>query len=469
MEKSEKKLKGCLVNLYDAIYRLRMLIKMHELIANASNKLRNQDFWGCLQNNVLISVVITELFSIFAENKVIKTLINLLTGNKRFADLHDKAILWKGDIACYEEFRHGLAHKGTESLEGKRVDYKEILRVLASFEEYLDRIHIEIFKIKYQPSTSPNEKSLPCLKELKRILDAEVSNQENGQFSDYLNQEEVNFSKYAADILREEDWAIPMLSEDKISRSLNITSCPRDYDSLNEIKSALFEVRVALAIHNSGLSAEYEYSSAAMGNSSVDFGISTKDNDFWLIELTSLRESSAVKNATYKDNDFFSYFSISDNKSNSPEVLDILKVQNAICNKVSNNLGNPIKFPPIREKSYHMIIVDMRGFNAGIADYFDYYNIVYGSQSLLNRDNGVYCRNWIDKEGKCELIKGLFASDHPSKKSKYVMERIHIIGFICEEKYSNNEIAAKIRFFGNPNLITNIEEISSKLPFMIGA
>ena len=171
-ETNDKKTKECLVILYDAIYRMRMLIKMHALIGDASSSLKHQDFWGCLQQNVLISTVVIELFSVFDNNKIIKILLNLLKNDDRFFDLKLKIGVWKIIVDEYENFRHGLAHKTDRYLVGQ-VDYQKILDLLDDFESYLNNIHELVLKCPYVSSTFPCENSLPCLGDLKKILDDE--------------------------------------------------------------------------------------------------------------------------------------------------------------------------------------------------------------------------------------------------------------------------------------------------------
>jgi hypothetical protein len=112
---------------------------------------------------------------------------------------------------------------------------------------------------------------------------------------------------------------------------LQCTSNPgRSDDEKSEIKSALFEIRFAYAIHCAGCIAEYECSSG-IGNSTVDFLIHGKNNQSrWLVELTSLRESKAIKNNTSTCGNVSECVSISSQYENSIEVIDIIKVQQAI-------------------------------------------------------------------------------------------------------------------------------------------
>ncbi len=285
-----------------------------------------------------------------------------------------------------------------------------------------------------------------------------------GIFTDPLTMEEVNFSKKAGKELEQLEWTKDLLNESKIISALNAKPTDnRSYSSLNAIKSALFEIRFAYSIYNAGLIAEYEYT-AGIGDTSVDFRCTDGNNVIWLIELTSLRESVAVKENTSIGNNYFSYRSIPKKNKNSPEVIDIIKTQKAICSKVVNNKGTPIKFPSVQPNCFHMIVVDMRSFNAGISDCYDYHNIAYGSKSLIDKHDGIYCRRWIDQSNATEsYISGLFDEQHPDIKSQYVRERIHVLGFILEKKYSKNELKNNIKFFCNPNLCTKQLKITDFL------
>ena len=98
----------------------------------------------------------------------------------------------------------------------------------------------------------------------------------------------------------------------------------------------------------------------------------------------------------------------------------------------------------------------MRSFNAGILDCYDYVNIAHGSNCLTNIEDGVYCREWKDQNGNNCLIKGLFDSNHPDPRSKYVRENIHILGFVHESDYTENELSEKIKLFYNPLLTSSI-------------
>lgn len=285
-----------------------------------------------------------------------------------------------------------------------------------------------------------------------------------GFFTDHLSQEEVDFCKNAAEVLRiNAPWATKLLNDPKIARAINITKDKnRSASDTKQLKAALFEVRFAYGLYQIGYTADYEYL-AGIGNSTVDFKVN--NDPTWLVELTSLREGEAVKAATNKnDKDIYFYASLTKPGENAPEVIDIVRAQRAICSKISDINSQPTKFPAPTPEKYHMIIIDIRSFNAGGVDPFDYLNIAYGSKILTTKENGVFCRFWIDETGKEELFKGLFDGEHPDPNSKLIRERIHALGFIAEDSYEDNILMEKLEIMRNPLLFKTKEEFLKVLP-----
>lgn len=161
-------------------------------------------------------------------------------------------------------------------------------------------------------------------------------------------------------------------------------------------------------------------------------------------------------------------YPITNNKTNSPEILELIKLQKVICNKVHKE-GLPHKFPEISDNIYNVILVDIRSINAGITDQFDYHIITHGSSSLANIAKGVYCRGFIDNTGKSDHIKGLFEQNHPDPISKIIRERIHFICFVKEQDYNENELINKMKVFANPHFFHEHETVSKLWPFKFAA
>lgn len=285
-----------------------------------------------------------------------------------------------------------------------------------------------------------------------------------GLFSDHLIGEEVAFSKEAYRIILEEGdkcWE-KFLSDQKIKTAISVKQdSGLTAPQTKAIKAALFEVRIAYALFKLKSPVQYEYS-ANIGNTTVDFML--RDSHKWLIELTSLREGEEVKKETHKMGYTYSFLSGLDVGKNSPEVVDIMRAQRVLCSKVfDSNKAKPIKFPQIESDQFHMLIIDTRSLSAGGNDKCDYINIAYGSQCLLNVDNGFLCRYWIRDGGK-ELIKGIFDKNHPDTKCKVLQERIHAAAFIEEKLYNEDEIYNELVIFFNPQFFSSKEKFLSILP-----
>lgn len=292
-----------------------------------------------------------------------------------------------------------------------------------------------------------------------------MTKQQLGKFTDFLSVDEIRYSKKVGKKLQKAEWAKKMLNDSKISAALTIKqNKDRTYEEFSSIKSALFEVRFAYALQQIGLDAEYE-SKTGVGKSTVDFKLNY-NNSIWLIELTSTRESDAVKKTTKTNRDGFNnYLSITNSTKNSPEIRELIKLQNVIYNKTQQN-GKPHKFPVISDNNYHVIVVDVRSNSAGISDHYDYHIVTYGSHSLTNVNDGIYCREFIDNDSNdMEHIKGVFEQNNPNPNSKIIRERIHFICFVKEQEYKENEIINKMDVFLNPNFFRDNEKFSKLWPF----
>jgi hypothetical protein len=105
----------------------------------------------------------------------------------------------------------------------------------------------------------------------------------------------------------------------------------------------LVEGRIAYTFHLLGLTPQYEYP-AGSGTKSVDFLIQA--NPDWLIEVVSLRESNAVKEATQESGIL-------------SEEGEILRAMEHIADKAE-------KFPEPAPTALHVILVDTRGYLIGM-------------------------------------------------------------------------------------------------------
>lgn len=215
-------------------------------------------------------------------------------------------------------------------------------------------------------------------------------------------------------------------------------------------------------MHRRLANAVYEFA-AGVGTTTVDFRVSNAKE--WLIELVSVQESSGIKLATRKIGNFWklllnSTHSQSDNRNEQKqsEEAEMITAQQRIGEKIYEN-GAPVKFPP-PAGAIHMILVDMRGYLAG--DSMDYRQIAYGPDGIPSNRKELI-RYWNDAP-----TRGLFEklADHPLRAAAYLQERIHMLGFIAEHEYRENEITEKTYWLRNPHLVTNglYEEIQQTFP-----
>ena len=100
---------------------------------------------------------------------------------------------------------------------------------------------------------------------------------------DKLSDKEAHFSEAILDELADQPWACRLIAD------INNGGITRAN------KGRLFELRFAHALHQKAIEPRYEISGE--GNSTLDFGFSSMNQD-WAVELMRLEETSAVKSAT---------------------------------------------------------------------------------------------------------------------------------------------------------------------------
>lgn len=259
----------------------------------------------------------------------------------------------------------------------------------------------------------------------------------------FLSSYEADYCEQLLSVLENVHWARPLVR--RVGPSANW-----DYES----RPLLFELRFAAALHEAGLSVEYEYS-AGVGDSTVDFRFESS-GVHWLVELVSLMESDAVTSASWKRGVFFgaALHSDADDRKQSEEG-ELLLAQQKIGEKVHSS-GQPVKFPPPGEGCYSIILVDMRGFGLGGGDQDDYREIAYG-RAGLPPDQPVLAHTWEDDAGNRRPILGLFEPANTQRAAPVIQERIHFIGFCKEKKYARHTMRNSTIYLPNPHLLTTDE------------
>jgi hypothetical protein len=261
-------------------------------------------------------------------------------------------------------------------------------------------------------------------------------------WSDSIRALEFPYSKYAMKSLGDVAWAQGLLKAVKDRGGIKA-----------ENSEMLFEVRFALELHKAGVEADYEYGTG-IGDSKVDFHL--KGDREWLIEIVSLRESKAVRDATWEDAESYEALLLPSNPADLRTLAgEMISVQRRIGEKVLKK-EQITKFPvPASNGPVHVIIADMRGYTgedptlaAGYNFRPEYLQIAYGKKGLptdqLENDPPLL-RFWNGQP-----VKGLFEESNPTRSTKLIQERIHFVGFVYEKRYCEGSIPNEL--FMCPNL-----------------
>jgi hypothetical protein len=262
--------------------------------------------------------------------------------------------------------------------------------------------------------------------------------------SDRLRATEVQRTERAKEALAKVSWAKPVLARLRQAGGIRPENMP-----------LMFEVRFAEELHRAGATAEYEFY-AGIGKSTIDFRLKTEPG--WLTELVSIRTSNAARRATRQVGPLYyeQLFRLTPEDPGTSVQGEMITAQQKIGEKVLSRSG-PTKFPPL-DGSLRLILTDMRGYLDERGRFEDYYEMAYGWRSLkrLFPDHWeVLVHTWTGPDGRVEPIKGLFETENPLAAAKLIRERIHFLGFIKEEKFSDNEIREYCLLLSNPTIFAN--------------
>lgn len=253
---------------------------------------------------------------------------------------------------------------------------------------------------------------------------------------DRMTGGEFDRTKRALEVLSTVSWAEPLLLH--LERAGGI---------LPENMPLMFEVRYAHELFLAGSSATYEYATG-IGDSRVDFCIDTSPP--WLIELVSVRTSEATRRATRKIGQLSETLLMpTASDPDRSEVGEIIRAQGKIGEKVLAGTA-PTKFPLIGD-SFHMIVIDMRGFLLHGGDRGDYCEIAYGRQFF--RPDQFPFLHYVSGRP----VKGLFEPDNVRASARLIQKRIHVISFVCERDFSEGEIARVACNVPNYNLFRDTD------------
>jgi hypothetical protein len=234
-----------------------------------------------------------------------------------------------------------------------------------------------------------------------------------------------------------------------------------------EADDTLFELRYAHDVVLAGVAAVYEHRTG-VGNSRVDFELLGVTR--WLVELVSIRESDAAKAATTTETlgpgVTLSGMTLAQDvarvdpmKAKQTPQHELLRVVNKIGEKVYDG-KKPIKFPVPDGSAFHMLVVDMRGFE-GLAGYpdRDHCRQITGGPRLVREP--LFVARHADSG---EPIRGVWDPENMSPAALLLRQRVHVIGFVHEQLYCDGEIRDVTLPFLNPALFPEKERFHAVYP-----
>jgi hypothetical protein len=259
---------------------------------------------------------------------------------------------------------------------------------------------------------------------------------------DRITSAEFDRTERAIKVLSTVSWAEPLLQ--RLERAGGIR---------HENMPLMFELRYAQEILLAGSSATYEHVTG-IGDSSVDFRTDTEPG--WLIELVSVRTSNATRRATRKRGPISETLLVpTPDDPDRSEAGEIIRAQGKIGEKVLARKA-PTKFPPAVD-SFHMILIDMRGFLLHGGDFGDYGEIAYGAQAFQPHQFPLL--HWVSGRP----VKGLFELNNARAAARLIQERIHVLSFVCERHFYECEIGKIAYNAPNYNLFHSTEAASEAL------
>jgi hypothetical protein len=244
------------------------------------------------------------------------------------------------------------------------------------------------------------------------------------------------------DDLGNEQWVQPLLGDINNNGGL-----------ISANKSRFFELRFGYALHQAGITPQYEVPGEA--RSTLDFGFTSTDRN-WLVELMRLENTLAVLEATktHVDEDGVTSdtMHLATGTKNSVEG-ETLKAVERICQKCEHN-RQPHKFPTPSGATSHVILVDIRNFIDEVDD-DDLITVGLGSEFVSHTK--------IRLKWEENLIYGVFNKQNSLKGAKEARERVHFIGFVNETEYSAGGLAAKTQFIANPFLFATDSDVKNTI------
>lgn len=279
-----------------------------------------------------------------------------------------------------------------------------------------------------------------------------------------ITTEEADATRVACEALRDVAWARPLLARLEQLGGISFEAMP-----------TMFEIRLALAIHDRGLEAAYEVG-AGVANTTIDFAVGQDPR--CLLEAYSLGETQAALDATEIHDGFVSRVlvptsvrgldHVSENERqhlNKQSVAgETLSVIERLLSKVSDGT-NALKFPLPDTATLSVLIADARSLFDGHADRGDLDQIGYGHIAVPQEARCF----WQLSDGTLKPILGLFDPANTSKKAAHLRERVHFVGLVCERNYQRGELGDTGYYIANPYLLTDKEAANAafaRIPYL---
>jgi len=278
-------------------------------------------------------------------------------------------------------------------------------------------------------------------------------------WTDQVSLEEVEYTLACADCMATVPHAQKLLHNRSVKQAL---ACMRQgmidkkAYAANPLKQSdtpfLFEVRFAYELFRRGIDFAYEFQTG-VGDSSVDFKFDVFAYTF-LVELGRFHVSDAVSRATSENDGISTLILRSGAPDKATEEHEMLTAQDKLLRKCyDRRRGIPIKFPTPCSHTYHVIMVDARGYlGLGSGNECDWMQIANGSAGLLP------ARVHMDPNNGTPL-RGLFEAEYPYNPdaAQVFRDRIHLIGFAIEKEFHVGEIQEVTKHTANPLLFKSQE------------
>jgi hypothetical protein len=192
-------------------------------------------------------------------------------------------------------------------------------------------------------------------------------------------------------------------------------------------RSYLWEARIALAIYRLAYEAQYEYEGGE-GQKSIDFRL--KCCPEVLIEALTIQNSESSAQAgrikkTRGGSKFVLTFDSSNPDQRQTTGGEMVRLVELLTQKAK-------KFPAVRDGVYHLILADIRGYNAGIFDLDDCDQITFGPTAVHYDANRQFFRG--------NPVLGIF--DLLNDRARRAQERIHGIGLFDGRNVGSPDVLA---------------------------